>query len=194
MDIMDKNIQRWEQGVLESFDLNDPLASFQQYGVEVEYKTKDNTKDVEKTIENEEHWLLSASTGLNLQIMAFGPSALRDLEKHMDSEGKVELGFEGKTHKVSFEFLHSMFASNVQSGAADFDDQASLRSETPEVSQLFLSSHSLRAVVEKIVCTGGSLRIFDDRVEVVMLSKSGQNVSLSDQDRGLLLSHILSVQ
>jgi len=91
MDIMDKNIQRWEQGVLESFDLNDPLANFQQYGVEVEYKTKGNTTDVEKTIENEEHWLLSASTGLNLQIMAFGPSALRDLEKHMDSEGKVEL-------------------------------------------------------------------------------------------------------
>ena len=191
---MDKNIQRWEQGVLESFDSNDPLAPFQQYGVEIECKTKDNTKDVEKTIENVEHWRFSASTGLNLQIMAFGPSALRDLEKHMDSEGKVELGFEDKTHNVSLEFLDSMFASNVQSGDVDFDDQASLRSETPESAQLFLSSHSLRAVVEKIICTGGSLRIFDDRVEVAMLSKSGQNVSLSDEDKGLLLSHILSVK
>jgi hypothetical protein len=190
MDTMDKKIQRWELGVLELFDSNDPLANFQQYGVEIEYTTKDNKKDVE----NEEHWRLSSSIVLNLQVMAFGPSALRDLAEHLDSEGKVELGFEGKTHKVSLEFLHSMFASNVQSGDVDFDDQASLRSETPEVAQLFLSSHSLRLIVEKIICTGGSLRIFDDRVEVAMLSKSGQTASLSDEDKGLLLSHILSVQ
>ena len=168
------------------------MENFQQYGVEIEYNTKDNKTDVE-TVEHEEHWVFSSSTGLNLQIMAFGPSALRDLEKHLDSEGKVELGFEDKTHKVSLDFLHSMFASNVQSGAADFDDKASLRSETIEAAQLFLSSQSLRMVVEKIICTGGSLRIFDDRVEVAMLSKSDQKVSLSDEDRGLLLSHILSV-
>ena len=190
MDTMDKNIQRWEQGVLESFDSNDPLANFQQYGVEIECKTKEN----KQTIENEEHWRFSASTGLNLQIMAFGPSALRDLEKHLDSEGNVELGFEGKTHKVSLDFLHSMFASNVQSGDAGFDDQASLRSETPESAQLFLSSHSLRLIVGKIICTGGSIRVFNDRVEVVMLSKSGQTASLSDEEKGLLLSHILSVK
>ena len=106
---------------------------------------------------------------------------------------KERLSFEKKKQKVPLALLRSIFASNVQSGDAEFDKKASLRSESIEAAQLFLSSTGLRKIAEGIVETGGSLRIVDDHVKVVVLRKVSEEKWLSDKERGLLLSHILSV-
>jgi|GEM_PF-4282065 len=178
-----------EKAALERLDAQDPLALFRQQGVEIDRSVKSDGS----SSENEEKWTLTGSTGLNLQIMALGPAALRGMKESCDAKGMVELGIGDKKQKVPLALLHSIFASNVQSGDQDFDDKVSLRSESNALAQEFLSSPSLRKIALRVVDSGGSIRILDDRVEIVVLGKTGEEAWLSDDERGLILSHVLSV-
>jgi hypothetical protein len=104
-----------------------------------------------------------------------------------------EIDFEKKKQKVPLSLLRSIFASNIQGGDSRCDDKASLRSESIEAAQLFLSSTSLCTIATGIVEADISFRIVDDHVYVVILSKAVEEKWLYDRERRFLLSHILSV-